>query len=706
VARRLVVIPAQLPADVSVFTGRAQHLADLDRLLATTANEAQGSGEGDRRSNAVVISAVSGTAGVGKTALAVHWAHRVARQFPDGQLYVNLRGFDPGGSVMNPAEAVRGFLDALEMAPQRIPVGLDAQAALYRSLLSGRRMLVVLDNARDAGQVRPLLPGAPGCLVLVTSRNQMSGLVAADGAYSVALDLLTPAESRQLLVSRLGPDRVTAEPQAVDEIIARCARLPLAMAIVAARAATHPHFPLHTLAADLRDSHNRLDAFAGGDPATDVRAVFSWSYYTLTQDAARLFRLLGLHPGPDISAPAAASLTALPPLQVRPMLAELARAHLIAEHVPGRYTFHDLLRIYAHEVAHSADTDDQRHSATYRMLDHYLHTGHTAERLLDPGREPIALLPPQLGTTPEELADHEQAMAWFTTEHGVLLAAVAHAADAGFDTHAWQLAWILTNYLDRQGYWQDQAATGRAALNAARRLADPSAQAHAHRLLARPYIHLGRYDEAYTHLQHVLDLERRSGDLAGQAHIYLVLAVVWDRQGRHAEALDHAQQALDQFRAAGHQGGQARALNAVGWYHSQLGNHHEALTACQQALTLNQVTGERFGEAATWDSLGYAHHHLGHHEQAITCYQHALDLVRNLGDRYYEANALIHLGETHHAAGNPNAARDAWQQALTILNDIDHPAGDELRTKLNLDQPANVAQTPTSNPAGADVETA
>ncbi|HEU4423406.1 MAG TPA: BTAD domain-containing putative transcriptional regulator, partial [Pilimelia sp.] len=328
-------VPAQLPADVPDFTGRDDHLKQLDKLATDPGTV-----------TTVVVTAISGTAGVGKTALAVHWAHRVSDRFGDGQLYVNLRGFDPSGSVMDPAEAIRGFLQALAVPPESIPGSLAAQVGLYRSLLAGRRMLIMLDNARDAEQVRPLLPGTPGCLVVVTSRAQLPGLVTA-GAHPLTLDLLAPAEARDLLTRRLGADRLAADPDAVDEIITRCARLPLALTVVAARAAYSPSFRLATIAAELRHTRGGLDAFDSGDTATDVRAVFSWSYRALSPDAARLFRLLGIHPGPDISTPAAASLAGIPPDQARPLLAELARAHLITEHRPGRYAFHDLMRAYA-----------------------------------------------------------------------------------------------------------------------------------------------------------------------------------------------------------------------------------------------------------------------------------------------------------------------------------------------------------------------
>jgi tetratricopeptide (TPR) repeat protein len=479
------------------------------------------------------------------------------------------------------------------------------------------------------------------------------------------------------LAHRLGRARITAEAEAAEEIIASCARLPLALAIVAARAAIHPHFPLQALADELRDSRTRLD--------TNVRAVFSWSYDQLTPEAARLFRLLGLHPGPDISAPAAASLAGTP----RPPLLELTRAHLVSEHAPGRYTFHDLLRAYAAELAHTDDPDTEQRAATHRLLDHYLHTAHTAARMLNPTRDTISLSPPRDGVAPEDLTDHAQAMAWFATEHPVLLAALdLDAIESGFDTHIWQLTWTLDTFLDRRGHWHDQAAAWRIAMDATQRLGDRPAQSRAHRGLAAAYITLDRFEEAHAHLQHALDLCSELGNQAGKAHTHRVLGTVFEQQGRHTEALDHAQQALHLFQTAEHRIGQARALNDIGWYHAQLGQHEQALTACEQALALHRGLGNRNGQAATWDSLGYVHYRLGEFDHAISCYQHSLDLDRELGNRYVEAETLIHLGDTHHATGDHDAARHTWQQALEILDELDHPDARQVRAKLHqLDQP-------------------
>jgi DNA-binding SARP family transcriptional activator/tetratricopeptide (TPR) repeat protein len=674
--------PAQLPLEVPGFIGRDEEIAQLDKILS----------EAGQQPRSVVISTVSGTAGVGKTALAVHWAHRVADRFPDGQLYANLHGFDPSGSAESPAEVVRGFLEALDVPPGRIPVSLQAQAGLYRGLLAGQRILIVLDNVRDAEQVRPLLPGSPGCLVVVTSRNQLSSLVASEGAIPMNLDLLSTAEARQMLARRLGKDRVTAERDSVDAIITSCARLPLALAIVAARAATHPGFPLTELADELHDVQAGLDAFHGEDPATDVRALFSWSYHALSPEAARLFRLLGLHPGPDVSLPAAASLSGVSVDQTRPVLAELARTHLVTEHAPGRYTFHDLLRAYATELTHAIGSHDERHTAIHRILDHYLHAAHIATRLLHPHLDEVTPAPNQTGVTLESPNNHQKSLAWFTTERPVLIAATHLAAATGFTSHAWQLAWNLAEFLDRRGNWHDQVVTQQAALDATLRVADWSGQAHTHLSLARVYGRVGRLDDAYTHLGQALDLFGGLGDRVGQAHAYMELSVHFERQGQREDALRRAEEGLALFREAGHQTAQAKALNAVGWHHANLGHYQQALNHCRQALALQQEAGDRRGLANTWDSLGYTHCHLGDHQQATICYQRAIDLWRELGNWYSEAQTLGRLGDTRSIAHDVDNARLAWQHAVDILDQLGYPGdhfliADKIRAKLrDLDQ--------------------
>jgi tetratricopeptide (TPR) repeat protein len=644
-------------------------LAELDKLLA--------------EDPATPIATIDGTAGVGKTTVAVHWAYRVADRFADGVLYVNLRGFHPGRTAVDPGVAVRGFLDALGVPAQRMPPGLDAQTALYRSLLAGRRLLILLDNARDADQVRPLLPGAPGCLVLVTSRNQLTSLVAVEGAQPLTLDVLGDDEARELLSRRLGADRLAAEPQTVGEIIARSARLPLALAIVAARAAARPQFPLDSFVTELRDSRHRLDALTGGDPATDVRAVLSWSYRALTDEAAFMFRLLGLHPGPEISVAAAGSLAALPVRKASDLLVELAAAHLAAEHAPGRYSLHDLLRDYATEQAEQRCDPAQRRAAQWRVLDHYLRTAHNAAGRLDPNRDPITLAAAVPGVTPERLSDLPAATGWLRAEYPVLLATVDLAVDAGADVHAWQLAWALMDYFNRSGHWDDQATTFGAAVRATRRLGDRPAEGYARRLLARALGRLGRYDEAESHLRQAIELFASLGDPAGEAHTHIGLSWILERQGHAGPAFAHDRQAFELFEAAEHVVGQARALNNIGWRHAQIGDNHKALVYCRRSLRLCREIGDTYDEAIALDSIAYAHHRLGDHRQATAQYQEALRLYREISHRDGEAETLTRLGDTHHHVGAFDAARQAWRDALDILDQLGHPAADQVRAKLN-----------------------
>jgi tetratricopeptide (TPR) repeat protein/transcriptional regulator with XRE-family HTH domain len=666
-------VPRQLPAAVAGFTGRAAELQALTAILDQAGTGAPGT---------VVISAIGGTAGVGKTALALHWAHQIAGSFGDGQLHVNLRGFDPSGTPVTPAEAIRGFLDALGVPPECIPADPEAQAGLYRSLLADRKMLIVLDNSHDEQQVRPLLPASPAGLVLVTSRSQLGGLAAADGARLISLDVLTHREAVQLLTARLGASRAAAEPAAVDRIAGLCACLPLALAVAAARAAARPHIPLAALAEELANSEGRLAALDAGDPATSIRGVFSWSTAQLSEEAARMFRLLGLHPGPDISVPAAASLAGVAEPQARRLLRELARAHLIAEHAPGRYAFHDLLRAYAAEQANHTDCDADHREAVGRLLDHYLHTAARSALLLIQSKEQVVLAPPRPGAAPEQPANYAQALAWFVAEHRVLLAAVNLAAGSGFDSHAWQLPWAMAAFLQPRGHWQEWADTQRTALAAATRLDDLAAQALSGGLLANAFTNLGDLDQARACYASSLMLYQRIGDRGGEAHIEHNLAALAAGQGHFADALGHAEQALRLFQAIGDKASEADALNSVGWCHGLLGDYQQARAFCQRAVALCAESGSRWLEGHAWYSLGYAEQHLGNLAEATACYQRALSLHRETGNRFYEADTLTHIGDTRHAAGQLAQAWDAWQQALTILEDLQHPDADEVRAKL------------------------
>jgi DNA-binding SARP family transcriptional activator len=673
-ASPVAAVPRQLPAAVAGFTGRIPELATLAEML--------GDQSGHNAPGTVVVSAIGGTAGVGKTALALHWAHQAAAQFPDGQLYVNLRGFDEACHPVSPAEVVRGFLDALGVPPDRVPPSPQAQEGLYRSLLADKRMLILLDNAHDEQQVRPLIPASPATLVIVTSRSQLSGLAAAEGARLLTLDVLTHDEACQMLAARLGGHRPAAEPDAISEIARLCAGLPLALAVVAARAATRAHFPLTIVADELGHARSRLDVLDAGDPGSCVRAVFSWSYQQLTPGAARMFRLLGLHPGPEITVTAAASLAATEAAQARRLIDELGRAHLIAERAPGRYAFHDLLRAYAADQARATDGAASCREATGRILDHYLHTAHSAAVLVNQSLDPIIAMPPGPGVIPEGLAGHQEAVAWLEAEHQVLIAAITLADSAGFDAHAWQIPWTLADFLHRHGRWQQKAAIQAIALAAATHLGDKAGQAASLRHRAQAFSQLGDYRQARADFAASLELYQQLGDRVGEARVQQALAMEAEGHGRFAEGLSHGEQALRLFQAAGHRRGEVLLLNNVGWIHIRLGDYQQARRICRRALTLASELGLCHIEAHIVDSLGYAEHHLGNLAKATACYLRALSGFREFGNLPAEACVLTRLGDIRHASGELPQAREAWRQALAILSDLRHPDASRVRARL------------------------
>ncbi|MFY1692662.1 BTAD domain-containing putative transcriptional regulator [Plantactinospora sp. WMMB782] len=674
-AGAIAMPPAQLPPPGAFFVGRAGILAELDGVLSTASAGPPVS----------TILSIVGQAGVGKTAVAVHWAHRIRDRFPDGQLYVNLNGFEPDGTAaLKPTDVLRDFLDALHIPPDRIPAGLNAQISLYRSVLADRRILVVLDNARDAAQVRPLVPGNPSCLVVVTSRNRLTGLVANDGAHPLSLGMLTEEDARELLVRRLGVERITDDPDAIDRIVRRCAGLPLALAIAAACAATDAQLSLGTIAASFASAEENLDVLAEEDPRSDLRTVFSGSYRALSPGRARLFRLLGLHPGPEIAASTCASLIGLPPDQVNPRLTDLVRIHLVERRSNDRYALHDLLRGYARQLLRSEETEQDLRAAQRRMLDHYLHTAYVSDRTIYPHRrDRIDLAAAQTGVTTEVPTDSAAALAWFTLERRALLGAVDVAVANGFDTHAWQLAWTLTTFLNRRGRWREWAAVAGTGLAAAKRLRDRRAEARCHGALANAHTRLGHYDLARHHHEHALDLYTEVGDRIGQAHVHSNMCWLAERQGHYRDALAHARHMLYLHRQAGPESGEASALNAIGWYHSLLGDHGRALDYCGRAVGLMQRLGDLHGEAYTWDSLAHINHQRGDHARAIACGRRAVDLCRDVGERFLQAGVQDRLGDTYEATGDPTAAQAEWHSALEIYNELDQQQAAVIRDKLN-----------------------
>ncbi|GAA1844062.1 AfsR/SARP family transcriptional regulator [Asanoa iriomotensis] len=654
-----IVRPAQLPPDLATFTGRRDELRRVLELAPGTH----------------LVSAISGMAGVGKTTTAVHWAHRVADRYPDGQLYVNLRGFDPGGSVMRPDEALRHFLDAFGVAPERVPRTVDGQAALYRSLLAERRVLIVLDNARDAEQVRPLLPGSPGCLAIVTSRDDLAGLVATHDAHPVSLDVLSEADSHELLVQRLGRHRVDAEPEATAEIIRRSGCLPLALAVLAARAALRPSLSLADVLHDLTADDDAL--FADTDIAVDVRTVFSWSYHALTDASARLFRLLGHARTGDVTVPAAASLAALSEREVRPLLAELVRTSLVNQIGPGRYAMHDLLAAYAAELA----TDQDRQAALRRLFDHYLHTAMANSVRVNP-RPSIDVSPPVPGAVVGGEADRERALAWFARERPTLLAAITRSAATGFPGHTWRLAWAIGPDLHWRGQWADWIMTQEASLAALEDTDETLGKAYANSQLGLAYTEYGRYEDAHARLHESIGHFAALDHHTGLAEAYRRLGGLAYKEERYDHALTYLWTAVEQCVAGEDRLSQGHVLNSIAWVQILRGEHDQALESAQQALPIVVELGSLQGEAATRDTLGHALHHLGRYQEAAESYRAAVRLRQFTGDRVYEANTLHRLGDNHAMAGEPDLAAAAWREALAIMTDISHPAAETVAAKL------------------------
>ncbi|ANN18894.1 hypothetical protein SD37_26905 [Amycolatopsis orientalis] len=672
VPERNAVVPRQVPTFIPAFVGRR---AELEKLTAAL-DETIGAGM-------VVVSAVEGSAGIGKTTLALYWARKYSDRFPDGQLYVNLAGFDPTSEPMEPAVAVRGFLDAFEIPPSRIPASLDAQAALYRSIVAQRRMLIVLDNCRDSAQVRPLLPGGTSCMVIVTSRSRLEGLIAREGARRLVLGLLSLEEARTLLASRIGNDRVEAEPAAAAELIELCARLPLALSIVASRAAGSAKLRLADVVAELRDRRARLAELDLGEVEVNVQAVFSWSYRALTPEAARLFRLIGLHPGLDVSTPAAAALAGLPAARVKALIRELGNAHLIEELEPGRYQFHDLLRVYALDRALAEEDTGAGKAAVTRMLDFYLHSAFAADRQLYPHREPITPAVPDTPVEPRRFTDYDEAMAWLTTEYLNLIAAVEYTIEERLDRYTWQLTWSMSTFMDRQLHWRDWTANTEKAIEAANRLGDREAAARMTCNLGHAYAQRERTPAALELAGQAREIFHELGEEVYEAHAYHSMCWMLGRQGRYVEGLEMGKNALALHRRNHSRFGQAEALNTVGWLYGLVGDYEQNLTCCVEALALLKEMGQRHSIAFTLDHIGDAYRHLGRPVEAMKYHREAVELFHQVGMAFEEATAVAHLGDAALSANDHAEAVNAWGRGHKIFVQLERSEAKELQEKID-----------------------
>ncbi|MFM9634077.1 BTAD domain-containing putative transcriptional regulator [Streptomyces galilaeus] len=679
--------PAQLPPALPVFAGRVTESAWLSAAGGAPGRPGQ--------CGVAPVVVIGGAPGVGKTTFAVHHAHRIASLFPDGQLFVNLCGFHPHSPAVEAGYALHGFLTALGVSAQRIPEDTADRSTLFRSLLAGRRVLLVLDNARDEQQVRPLLPAGGGCLTLITSRNQLPGLIAADGARPLPLPLPSQAEAYETLARRLGAERLAAEPAAADDIIGLCGRLPLALAVVAARAELDPTFPLHAIADDLR-AHDGLDALTGFDTTTDVRTVFSWSYQSLDKPAARLFRLLALHPGPDISAPAAASLAGLSPAETRRTLAALTRSCLVEQPLPGRFILHDLLRGYATELTHTHDDTGERHRATVRVLDHYMFTAYTANRLFKQNSMPeLDLGLPNPGVVAESLTTIEQADRWLAAERGVLSAMLRTAVQEGLEQHITGLSWSLKEYLNRQEFWPEAITALTPALEVARRRGDRLEEGRCLRHIGSIHGYLGHQDEALDHMQRATTLFEELDAVGEQARAHYAKACALYLFGRVEEAVTFSERGLALSRAIGEELWLAECLVELAWFHSHLRQLEKSLAYSQEAIALFQRLDAPWQEAQGMEVLGYTLRLMGRYEESLATYRQAMEEFRGLGDHRNAIGSLMRLGDTRLAMGDRDAARTDWTHALASAEEQAlSRSAQELRERITaLDSNADSAIT-------------
>ncbi|MFI7121865.1 ATP-binding protein [Amycolatopsis sp. NPDC049868] len=661
------VVPRQLPGAVRDFTGRAEHLAALDALLPPDPDTY------DERPQSVVITAVDGAGGMGKTTLALHWAHRIQHRFPDGTLHVNLRGYGPGDPA-TPAEALGGFLRALGVAARAIPADVEMQSGLLRSMLAGKRVLMVLDNAHSAEQIRPLLPGTPGCMVVVTSRDSLTGLVVTDAAHRLTLDLLTPPEALDMVTGILGAERAAAERGAVDELVRLCTRLPLALRIAASRAAINAHLSVAEVVSELADDRTRLDVLSEfADERAAVRVVFDWSYRRLPVIQARLFRRLGLNPGPDLSLPAAAALAGLSPAATRPLLAALADAHLIEPAAGGRYWFHDLLRAYAADQALHHDTGDDRDQALEALLTWYIHTAHAADRKLYPAQTwPWHVVAEP--TLPYPISDFDHALAWLTTERNNLIAALHYADEHKLDRHTISLA-IACAFTATTVSWQAWIEIVTVGLTAACRVGDQTQQVHllAHRGSAATY--LRQWKQAASDLDRVETMARDLGDEELITQVLNDRGLLLLKQGRFRDALRYLDKALPLSRGIDTGRWEAVVEGNLSTAYAGLGHYRQALDHGQRGLDLRRKAGDRAGESAAITHIARAQQGLGNHETAVTLCRAAISIGRRVGISQDEniAAPLDVLAASLHHLGHTSEAIAFWQESATIHDDYGVP---------------------------------
>ncbi|MFV2022853.1 ATP-binding protein [Micromonospora sp. LOL_023] len=621
----------------------------------------------------MTVAAIAGAPGVGKTALAVHWAHRVRQWFADGDLYIDMRGYGPGPALAV-GQALDAFLRALHVPAEQIPTDTEGRATLYRSVLAGKRVLIVVDNVSTVGQVRALLPATPTCMAIITSRSRLSGLVAREGASRMTLDVLSPEEAIALLRDSVGGDRVSTEPGAAAELARRCAYLPLALRIIAERIANAPYATLAEFVTDLALVDQQLDALTvDDDELSDVRTVFSWSYRALPEDAARFFRLLGLHAGSDISIAAAAAIAGVSLPRARSLLDQLSAAHLIQNPARDRFLFHDLLRAYALERAQAEESPEQQRRARRRGYTWYLWTAEEGRKVILPYSHAIALPPAETNipvTSPGTVAE---AMAWFERERLNILDTIRQADELGDHDVAWQLPVVSDGFFELKSYWADWRDVHLTGLRAARSAASRLGEAANLRCLADAYWRMEQRDTALDYYRQGVNASRDVDDHWVEGFCLRGQGLIHEESGNIEEALDLYGQAREVFRNFGITRGEGMSLLSLGNCHRARGHLDTAIAHYQEAVSILDGINDQWSVAWASYPLGLAYQQAGQLDQARQQHEQALTLFRRFDDRRSEGLTSAALGDTFHATGRPDDAQHYWQQAFQILDQLGDP---------------------------------
>ncbi|MBB5159560.1 ATP-binding protein [Saccharopolyspora phatthalungensis] len=666
----------QLPADIAGFVNRETSLNRLNALLEQHLGD-----DGTSRTASTLMAAITGAPGVGKTALALHWAHRIRRRFPDGDLYLDMRSYG-SGPALSTEQALDIFLRSFRVDPESIPIDVDERAALYRSVIGTRRLLILVDNVASVKQIRFLLPGSSRCLLIATSRGMLSSLVAREGATRLTLDVLPPEDSVRLLAEIVGEDRIEADNAAANRIAQLCSHLPLALRVVAERTAGRPHLSLAEVADELVDEQRRLDTLASEeDELTDVRAVFSWSYRALTADQRRTFRLLGLHPGDEIGSAAAAALVGIPGSTVKRRLQELVDVHLLQEVTRDRFQLHSLLRAYSIERCQRETTQRERTHAIRRMQSWYLHTADRARQFILPYSHAIPLVAVD-GIQIPPLATVAESTNWYEREHINILGVLRQAMDLGQYDLAWKLPVVADGFFELHSYWREWKQIHEDGLAAAQAIGDRLGEASNFLCLGDATWRLGQHHEALEHYEQAHTIARQIADHWLEGFALRGTGLIHEELGDTSRATDYFERALAVFRASGIERGEGMALLSIGKAQRSGGEIRSAVDYCRDAIEIFERIGDQWSIAWARLPLGQIYDEMGQSDEAEASLRAALRIFEEFRDRRSEAGTLDQLGGVLKRRGDIERSRDCWTRALEILETLDETHAESVRTKI------------------------